>query len=255
MTPPRLVSSLIAAPHGFFGRDGGVSTGLFRSLNTGLGSTDAPSNAQENRERCRRALGAHSLVTLFQAHTADVVIVEAPWTGQGPRADAMATKVGGIALGVLAADCMPFLFHDEEADVIGAAHAGWRGALAGVLEAAIGAMARIGARPERIRAALGPCLRQDSFEVGLDLFGAFCAKHPPAERFFAPGVSSDKRQFDLAGFGRWRLSEAGVESLDDMQACTLSDHQRWFSYRASRRAGDNDYGRNLSAIALPATGT
>jgi len=255
MNPPRLVSSLIAAPHGFFGRAGGVSTGMFRSLNTGLGSTDAPVNAHENRERCRRALGASSLVTLYQAHTADVVIVEEPWEGQGPRADGMATRMPGVALGVLAADCMPFLFHDAEAGVIGAAHAGWRGALAGVLEATIAAMTKMGAAPGRIRAALGPCLRRDNFEVGLDLVDAFIAKYPSTDRFFSTGAAPDKRQFDLAGFGRWRLAEAGVPTLDDLNACTLADSQAYFSYRASRRAGESDYGRNLSAIALPDPGT
>jgi hypothetical protein len=252
MTPPFLVApNLGGARHGFFGREGGVSTGMFRSLNAGLGSADAHENAAENRRRCADALGAHALLTLTQVHSSDAVIVTDTWQGQGPRADAMATRMKGVALGVLAADCMPFLFHDEEAGVIGAAHAGWKGALAGVLESAIDAMERMGARPERINAALGPCLRRDNFEVGLDLVEAFAGKYPYAERFFHPDRTPEKRRFDLAAFGRWRLAEKGVARLSDLEACTLEDPERWFSYRASRRAGEPDYGRNLSAIVLP----
>jgi len=253
MTPPRLASlALAGARHGFFGRAGGVSEGMFASLNTGLGSSDVPANVSENRKRCREALGAVRLVTLYQVHSADAVIVTEPWDGAGPRADAMATRLKGVALGVLAADCMPFLFIDPEAEVIGAAHAGWRGALAGVLGATIAAMTSLGARPHRIRAALGPCLRQPNFEVGLDLFEAFTSKHPDSEQYFAPGAAPEKRQFDLAGFGRAELVRAGVERLDDLGVCTLGEKSAYFSYRASRRANEPDYGRNLSAIALPA---
>lgn len=253
MTPPHLSSrTLQGAVHGFFGREGGVSEGLFASLNTGLGSSDDPQRVAENRRRCRKALGAAHLVTLYQIHSADAVIVNEPWEGAGPRADGMATRAKGIALGVLAADCMPFLFVDAEAEVIGAAHAGWRGALAGVLGNTVAAMTALGAAPHRIRAALGPCLRQPNFEVGQDVVAAFTAKHPDAEQFFAPGVSAEKRQFDLAGFGRAALSQAGVDHLDDLGVCTLGEKSRYFSYRASRRADEPDYGRNLSAIVLPA---
>lgn len=250
MTPPHLTSSATPATHGFFGRAGGVSEGIFSALNAGLGSSDDPARVTENRKRCREALGAKHLLTLYQIHSPTAVTVDAPWDGAGPRADAMATRLKGVALGVLAADCMPFLFVDAEAGVIGAAHAGWRGALAGVLGETIAAMTRLGARPHRIRAALGPCLRQPNFEVGLDVVEAFTAKHPDAEHFFAPGVSAQKRQFDLAGFGRADLARAGVESLDDTGVCTLAEKAAYFSYRASRRAGEPDYGRNLSAIAL-----
>jgi YfiH family protein len=253
MTPPHLKSDILAeagAAHGFFGRAGGVSTGIFSSLNVGLGSSDDLSNAAENRMRCREALGAAHLVTLYQVHSPDVVIVTEPWSGQGPKADGMATRLKGVALGVLAADCMPFLFVDRPAQVIGAAHAGWRGALAGVLEATLQAMVSIGASPDNIVAAVGPCLRQANFEVGLDVVDAFAAKHPDTDRFFAPGVSAEKRQFDLVGFGRARLAAAGVARLDDTGVCTLAESDRYFSYRASRRAGEADYGRNLSAIAL-----
>jgi polyphenol oxidase len=254
MRPPHLTSPLLKdAAHGFFGREGGVSEGLFSALNTGLGSSDDPARVAENRERCRNALGANCLLTLYQIHSAEAVIVTAPWNGAGPRADAMATRMKGVALGVLAADCMPFLFIDPEAEVIGAAHAGWRGALAGVLGATIAAMASLGAKPHRIRAALGPCLRQTNFEVGLDVVEAFAEKHPDTEQYFAPGAAPGKRQFDLAGFGRADLSRAGVEALDDLGVCTLGEKSRYFSYRASRRADEPDYGRNLSAIALPRT--
>ncbi len=251
MTPPRLeAASLAGAAHGFFGRAGGVSAGIFASLNTGFGSADNPGSVGENRGRCQRALGAGHLLTLYQIHSADAVIVTEPWNGAGPRADGMATRLKGVALGVLAADCMPFLFIDPEADVIGAAHAGWRGALAGVLPSTVNAMETLGAKPHRIKAALGPCLRQPNFEVGLDVLQAFTAKHPDAEQFFAAGVSERKRQFDLAGFGREELRRAGVMALDDLGVCTLEEKHQYFSYRASRRAGEADYGRNLSAIAL-----
>lgn len=256
IAPPHLVSTLLAsarARHGFFGRAGGVSTGVFASLNTGLGSGDDPRNAENNRARCAFSLGVEPdrLLTLRQVHSPRAVLVRETWTGQGPEADAMVTRARGVALGVLAADCMPFLLIDPVQGVIGAAHAGWRGALDGVLEATVGLMREQGAVPNRIVAALGPCLRQANFEVGLDLVDAFIGKHPPAERFFAPGKTTDKRQFDLAGFGRWRLAEAGVTRLDDLGVCTLDRPEDYFSYRAGRRAGASDYGRNLSAIALP----
>lgn len=255
MTPPHLSSPTLALPgirHGFFGRKGGVSEGLFASLNTGPGSGDDLAKVAENRSRCARALGVEPplLLTLYQMHTPDVVVVAEPWSGAGPKADAMVTKERGIALGVLAADCMPFLFADGDAQIIGAAHAGWRGALAGVLEATVAAMTRLGAKADRIAAAVGPCLRQPNFEVGMDLVDEFTRKYPKSERFFAPSASAEKRQLDLAAFGRWRLAETGVTTLDDLGACTLGDDQSYFSYRASRRAGSESYGRNLSAIAL-----
>jgi hypothetical protein len=257
MKPPLLASPRLTAAglaHGFFGRAGGVSTGIFSSLNTGLGTSDDADAVLENRARCTEALGVSRLVSLHQVHSAEAVVVQDPWTDDArPRADALVTDRPGIALGVLAADCMPFLFADPEAGVIGAAHAGWRGALDGVLQAAVGAMTKLGAKPFRIVAALGPCLRQPNFEVGPDLVEAFTLKYPDTENFFAPGAAPDKRQFDLAGFARRRLAEIGVDKLDDLDVCTLGAPGDWFSYRASRRASEADYGRNLSAIARERT--
>jgi len=254
MTPPLLQSPLLVdsgAAHGFFGRAGGVSSGPFSTLNAGLGTSDDPVAVRENRERCAAALGVPRVLTLHQIHSRDVVTVHAPWTDDArPRADGMVTDRKDIALGVLAADCMPFLFCDPEAGVIGAAHAGWRGALAGILEATVAAMERLGASAARISTALGPCLRQPNFEVGLEVLEAFVKNHPQSERFFAPGVSAEKRQLDLAGFGCWRLNDAGVARIDDVGICTGAAQADYFSYRASRRAGEPDYGRNLSAIAL-----
>jgi len=255
MAPPFLTSPLLDLPgaaHGFFSRAGGVSKGVFASLNTGPGSGDDPAAVTENRRRCAEALGvpADALITNYQCHSADVVIVTEPWRSAPKQADALATKTPGLALGVLAADCMPWLFLDPEARVIGAAHAGWRGALAGVLENTVGAMETLGARRGRIRAALGPCLRQPNFEVGLDLVEAFQAKYPQAARFFSPGRNGAKRQFDLAGFAAWRLASAGVERIGDVGLCTLGASEDYYSYRAGRRRGEDDYGRNLSAIVL-----
>ena len=254
MTPPFLHAALLdaaGASHGFFGRAGGVSSGLFSALNTGLGTGDDIEAVRENRARCAGALRAERLITLHQVHSADAVVVHAPWADDArPRADGMATDIPGVALGVLAADCMPFLFFDPVARVIGAAHAGWRGALAGVLEATVAAMERLGAESPRIIAALGPCLRQPNFEVGIDVLDAFTSRDARAARFFAAGVSAEKRQLDLAGFGRWRLAEVGLRAIDDLKICTVAAPQDYFSYRAARRANEADYGRNLSAISL-----
>ena len=255
MTPPFLTSSALeveGVAHGFFSRAGGVSDGIYTSLNTGPGSNDIPANIVENRRRCAETINVAGdrLLTNYQVHSADVITVTTPWTDGPPKADALVTRATGLGLGVLAADCMPWLFVDPEARIIGAAHAGWRGALAGVLENTVDAMENIGASREHICAALGPCLRQPNFEVGLDLVEIFQAKHPESGRFFASGISNEKRQLDLAGFGAWRLREAGVSEIDDLEICTLAEPERYFSYRASRHSGEDDYGRNLSAIAL-----
>lgn len=248
------LAGLAGVRHGYFGRKGGVSAGIYDSLNCGPGSNDAPESVRENRARVARTLGAGHLLSLYQVHGIEVITVHEAWENGAsrPRCDAMVTDRPGLALGTLAADCGPVLFADAEGGVIGAAHAGWKGALAGVLESTVEAMVAQGAAPDRIRAALGPCLRQREFEVGRDLVDAFCSKHPEAARFFAPGAAPDKRQFDLAGFGFWRLAESGVTRTEDAGGSTLAEPDAYFSYRASRRAGEDDYGRNLSAIALPA---
>ena len=253
--PPRLISRLLESDgvsHGFFSRAGGVSKEPFASLNTGFGSGDIAADVAENRMRCARVLNVATdrLLTLFQTHSSDVVAVDRPWGAVSATADGLVTRTQGIAIGVLAADCMPFLFLDPKASVIGAAHAGWRGALAGVVENTVAAMEGLGAKRANIRASLGPCLRQRNFEIGLELLNAFAAKYPESLRFFQPGKSDDKRQFDLAGFGAWRLQQAGVTQFDDLGTCTLAAPERYFSYRARKRDGGTDYGRNLSAIAL-----
>lgn len=254
MTPFVKADSLAVdgVAHGFFGRAGGVSKGLFESLNCGLGSADAIDDARENRARAARALGCDParLLTLHQVHSARAVVVDAPFGAARPEADGFATREKGLLLGVLAADCMPLLFADVEAGVVGAAHAGWRGALAGVIEATVDAMASIGARPARVRAALGPCLRPPDFQVGADVLAAFSGKYPSADRFFGPDAEPGRFQLDLAGFARWRLAESGVAAFGDVGVSTLARAGDYFSYRASRRANEPDYGRNLSAIAL-----
>ena len=254
-TPPFLVSPLLdlpGIPHGFFSRDGGVSRAPYASLNTGPGSGDAPEDVATNRRLCAEALGVAGdhLLTGYQTHSTDVLFVDGPWRDGPEKVDGLVTATPGLAIGVLAADCMPFLFVDPVARIIGAAHAGWRGALGGVLENTVAVMVEHGADPSQIRAAVGPCLRQPNFEVGLDLVESFTAKHLEAERFFAPGETKDKRWFDLVSFGHWRLSEAGVTQFDDIGLCTLAQPNRFFSYRAMRRNQEADYGRNLSAIAL-----
>jgi len=250
----KTLATLSGIIHGFFGRAGGVSQAPFDSLNTGFGADDERANVLENRARCARFLGAEPdrLLTVHQIHSPGVVTVDRPWLGDPPEADGLVTSRPGLALGALAADCMPFLFVDPQAHIIGAAHAGWPGALAGVLEATVEAMTGLGAEPARIHAALGPCLRQPNFEVGLDLVARFEEKFG-AEKimpFFAPGRAPHKRQFDLAGFGRARLRAVGVRHLDDLDVCTRAQHGTFFSYRHSRQTGQRDYGRNLSAIML-----
>lgn len=238
--------------HGFFSRAGGVSQGVYASLNCGPGSDDDPADIEENRRRAAIAIGAapDRLVTAHQVHSARAVIIERPFAGPPEKADAMATRAPGLALGVLAADCMPWLFCDAQAGVIAAAHAGWRGALAGVLESAIEAMATLGARPERIIAAVGPCLRQPQFEVGPELIDAFTRKHQHAARFFTPAPKAGKYLLDLIGFAKDRLNALRVTRIDDIDRCTLARPDRYFSYRAMRRRGERDYGRNLAMITL-----
>jgi hypothetical protein len=249
----KLSAALSAEPgiaHGFFSRRGGVSTGLYDSLNCGTGSGDAREAVLENRARVARAIGAREVLSLYQIHSADAVEVIEAWApGEGPKADGMATRVPGLALGVLAADCTPVLFADAEARVIGACHAGWKGTLGNVMEATLGIMERLGAARQRIKAAIGPAIRQAAYEVGSEFRDRFLAEDPAFDRYFEPGARPGKFQFDLTGLVRARLSASGIAGIDDLHVCTYEDPD-FFSYRRTTHRAEPDYGRNLSAIVL-----
>ncbi len=239
--------------HAFFTRSGGVSTGLYASLNVGLGSGDAPAAVAENRARAagRLDLPPDRLVTCHQVHSATCVTVEAPWRPQdAPRADAMVTRVPGVALGILTADCAPVLFADSKAKVIGAAHAGWKGAKDGVIEATIARMVELGAKPSRIVAAVGPCIAQRSYEVGPEFPAPFQEEDPRNRDYFAPARRPGHFLFDLVGYVARRLGDAGVEIIQRCPNDTAAEEDRFFSYRRSRLRGESDYGRGLSAILI-----
>lgn len=239
--------------HAFFTRKGGVSDGIYESLNGGTGSNDAPAHIAENRARMAAAVGVASdhFLTCYQIHSPTVVVAEEPWTGENrPRADAIVTRVKGLAIGVSTADCGPVLLADASAGVIGAAHAGWRGALAGVTDATIAAMEELGADRRRIVAALGPMIRQPNYEVGQDLVGQFLAADRSNDRFFRPSVKASHAMFDLAGYVAARLVQAEIATIDDIGLCTYADPDRFFSYRRATHRGEMDYGRHINAIAL-----
>lgn len=239
--------------HAFFTRAGGVSTGLYASLNCGLGSGDAPAAVRENRTRAaaRLDLPPERLITCYQVHSPTCVVVEEPWQPENaPQADAMATKVPGIALGILTADCAPVLFADGKARVIGAAHAGWKGAKGGVLEATIARMVELGAKPSRIVAAIGPCIAQRSYEVGPEFPAPFLEEDPRNRDYFAPARKAGHFLFDLSGYVTRRLGDAGVEVIQRCPNDTVVEEDRFFSYRRSCLRGEKDYGRGLSAIVL-----
>jgi len=242
---------LAGVAHGFLGRRGGVSTGELAGLNVGYGSNDERSAIDENRGRAIGALlpGAQ-LVTVHQVHSADAVLAERPWPrDERPRADAMVTDRPGLLLGILTADCAPVLLADEAAGVIGAAHAGWRGALAGVTDSVVVAMERLGARRERIAAAVGPCIGQASYEVDDAFRDRFLAEDRGNERYFKAGPAG-KPHFDLAAYVVHRLRAAGVGQVEALDLDTYADEGRFYSYRRSTHRGEADYGRQLSAIAL-----
>lgn len=237
--------------HGFFTRRGGASSGVFEGLNCGHGSSDQTEAVTINRARVAEAMqvAPDNLVTLHQIHSADVVTVTGPSAGDLPQADALVTNAPGVALAVLTADCQPVLFADAEAGVIGAAHAGWKGALAGVLEATIDAMEGLGARRSAISAAIGPAISQASYEVGPDLFDAFTAEDPRFARYFAQGAG-DRMQFDLPGFGLARLRAAGIGQAEWTRHCTYAEPDRFYSYRRATHRREADYGRLISTIRL-----
>jgi polyphenol oxidase len=247
------LSALAGIRHAFFTRDGGVSDGLYASLNGGVGSDDAPAKVVENRARMAAALGVRPdcLLTAYQIHSPEVVTIERPWPPQErPRADAIVTRVPGLAIGVSTADCGPVLLADATAGVIGAAHAGWRGAATGILDATIAAMERCGADRSRVVAALGPTIRQPSYEVGPEFVSRFKADDGTNERFFKPASRADHALFDLAGYIVAALDRAGIHGVEDLGHCTYADASRFFSYRRSTHRHERDYGRHISAIAL-----
>jgi polyphenol oxidase len=239
--------------HGFFTRQGGVSEGLYASLNCGFGSGDAAEQVAENRGLALRRLDlpADRLVTCRQCHGVQAVAVDHVWPRESaPRADALVTAHPAIALGILTADCAPVLFLDPVARVIGAAHAGWRGAFAGILEATIEAMERLGAQRRRLRAGIGPCIGRASYEVGPEFEAQFAAADRGNRDFFVPAARSGHFLFDLAGYVARRLTGLGVAAVASTGDDTVADPARFFSYRRARLAGEASYGRLLSAIAL-----
>ena len=239
--------------HGFFTREGGVSGGLFASLNCGYGSGDDPANVTRNRAIAAGRLGVAGdrLITCYQIHSADVLTVETPWPREdAPRADGMVTDRPGIALGVLAADCAPVLFADSAARVIGAAHGGWKGALGGVMEATVAAMSALGAAPSRIRAGIGPCIAQKSYEVGPEFPDRFAETDAESGRFFVPAERPGHFRFDLPGYIAHRLARLGLGAVTNAACDTLADPARFFSYRRACLTGEGDYGRALAAICL-----
>ena len=249
MTLEILTSDTLApVHHGFFTRKGGASSGIFEGLNCGGGSSDQAEIVDINRTRVADAMNTGALVGVHQVHSAKVATITAADQG-GQKADALVTNIPGLTLTILTADCQPVLFSDAEAGVVGAAHAGWRGALDGVLEATVDAMVELGAQREQIVATIGPSISQRAYEVGPEFLDDFLADDPDNTRFFANG-NGDRYQFDLPSYGLHRLRSAGIAEADWTGHCTYSDADRFFSYRRSTHAGEADYGRLISAIRL-----
>lgn len=238
--------------HGFFTRAGGVSTGLYEGLNTGVGSNDDPAAVAENRRRVAGWFGrdADDIAACFQIHSAVCRVAEAGWRGDRPEGDAVVSASPGVVCGVLTADCAPVLFADAEAGVVGAAHAGWKGALGGIIHSTVASMQALGADPRRIVAVVGPTIAQASYEVGADYQERFEHHDPGAGRFFAPGEAPDKRLFDLPGFVLWRLEQAGVAEAAWTGHDTRTDAVRFYSNRRAYLNGEADFGRMMSAISL-----
>ncbi|MEE2996577.1 MAG: peptidoglycan editing factor PgeF [Pseudomonadota bacterium] len=240
--------------HGFFTRDGGVSDGVYGSLNCGAGSSDRHENVGENKRRAVARLGiaADRLITLNQVHSANVITVKVPSEiiAKCPEADGMVTDYPGVALGILTADCAPVLLADIRAKVIGAAHAGWRGALRGVIENTVSAMEKLGAQRENISACVGPCIAQESYQVGPDFPDPFIEADPKAAMYFIPDAEPGKYRFDLRGFVLSRIGATGVTTYDTIDIDTYARDDLFFSYRRACHRGEHDYGRGLSAITL-----
>lgn len=238
--------------HGFFTRQGGVSTGIYEGLNTGVGSKDDPAAVAENRARIAAHMGgtADDIAACYQIHSAVTRVAEAGWKGERPEGDAVVSAVPGVICAVLTADCAPVLLADAEAGVVGAAHAGWKGALGGIIHSTVAAMEALGARPARIAAVVGPCIAQASYEVGADYQARFEHHDAGSGRFFAPAASPDKRLFDLPGYVLWRLEQAGVGDAAWTGDDTRTDAARFYSNRRAYLNGEPDFGRLMSAISL-----
>lgn len=243
--------TLTGISHGFLGRRGGVSAGAVAGLNVGLGAGDDPAAVIENRRRAVAAvLPGAALVTLYQVHSPDCVTADKPWDDlDRPHADALVTDRPGLLLGILTADCAPVLLADREAGVVGAAHAGWKGALGGVIDSTVAAMEALGARPERIAAAIGPCIAQPSYEVDAGFAARFVAQAPGNARFFAPGQPGHQH-FDLAGYVAAQLEGAGIGRIERLDLDTYADPARFFSFRRATHLGEPAYGREIALIGL-----
>jgi polyphenol oxidase len=242
---------LAGVPHGFLGRRGGVSKGLVAGLNVGLGSGDDPAAIAENRRRAVAAVApGGQLVTVYQVHSADAVTADIWPDDARPHADAIVTDRPGLVLGILTADCAPVLLADVDAGVIGAAHAGWKGAVGGVTDATISAMETLGARRDRIAAAVGPCIARASYEVDAAFRLRFVRKDPANERFFADGTRAEHHQFDLEAYVVHRLAATGVTRIEALGLDTYADADRFFSFRRATHAGEPDYGRQISLIGV-----
>jgi len=242
--------------YGFFGRQGGVSTGLYDSLNCRAGSDDKKENILENRKRVCDALGTNleNLLTLYQVHGDECVLLEKPWRqSKRPKADSMVTKTAGLALGILTADCTPILFRGQNAEgkpVIGAAHSGWKGSIGGIIEETITMMKRAGALPDTITAAIGPTIAQDSYEVGQEFFDHFKAYAERNESFFIPSKKPGHHMFNLPAYVTHRLTEAGIKTILNTNTDTYSNENDYFSYRRTTHAGEPEYGGQISAIMI-----
>lgn len=245
-----ITSESIAPRHGFFTRKGGASSGIFAGLNCGVGSTDQADIVMINRHRVAEAMEVtvDHMVAVHQVHSPDALHVTGPQTIR-PQADAMVTATPGLLLSILTADCQPVLFADAQAGVIGAAHAGWRGAKEGVLEATVDAMETLGASRANVIAVIGPCISQIAYEVGPEFYESFTDEDPETRRFFANG-KGDRMLFNLPGYGLWRLREAGVKEASWTGHCTFSDPERFYSFRRTTHAREADYGRLISTIRL-----
>jgi purine-nucleoside/S-methyl-5'-thioadenosine phosphorylase / adenosine deaminase len=246
-----LLSAIPGLRHAFFTREGGVSDGIYEGLNGGLGSNDDAAHVAENRRRMAEQMGVapDRFLSLHQIHSPDAVVATGPWIGAKPRADALVTRTEGLAIGVTAADCGPILFVDPAARVIGAAHAGWKGALTGIIESTVDAMEKLGADRSGVVAAIGPLIRQHSYEVGGEFVERFLDVAADNAAYFIPAERSGHSMFDLAGYIRMRLENAGVLMIDDIGVDTYSD-ERFYSYRRSVHRKETDYGRHVHAIAL-----